>query len=82
MTLKIQRSYRIRHRGNEVVLVVKIKMADTLLVLRVKPTAGTRRNKSKKYSKNRKKTTRRATSAIWGIFVKLNKPKRTLSKMN
>ena len=61
---------------------MKIKMADILLVLRVKPTAGTRRNNSKKYSKKRKKTTRRATSAIWRTFAELNKPKRTLSKMN
>ena len=29
-------------------------MADILLVLRVKPTAGTRRNNSKKYSKKKK----------------------------
>ena len=27
-------------------------------------------------------TNRRATSAIWRIFAELNKPKRTLSKMN
>ena len=31
---------------------------------------------------NSKKTTRRATSAIWRIFAELDKPKRTLSKMN
>ena len=42
----------------------------------MKPTAGTRRNNSKKYSKNRKKKTRRTTSAIWRIFAELNKPKR------
>ena len=29
-----------------------------------------------------KKTTQRATPAIWRIFAELNKPKRTLSKMN
>ena len=32
--------------------------------------------------KNSKKTTRRATSAIWRIFAELNNPKRTLSKTN
>ena len=41
-----------------------------------------RRNNSKKHSKNSKKTTRMATSAIWTIFVELDKPKGTLSKMN
>ena len=50
---------------------MKIKMADSSLVSRVKTTAGTRRNNSKKHSKNGKKTTRRATSAIWRIFDKL-----------
>ena len=30
----------------------------------------------------RKKTTRRATSAIWRMFAELNNPKRSLSKMN
>ena len=63
-------------------MVVKMKMADTSLVSRVKTTAGTKRNNSKKYSKNRKKTTRRAISAIWRIFAELDKPKGTLSKMN
>ena len=43
-------------------------MADTSLVSRVNTTAGTRRNNSKIHSKNSKKTTRRATSAIWSIF--------------
>ena len=33
-------------------MAVKIKMADTSLVSRVKTTAGTRRNNSKKHSKN------------------------------
>ena len=37
---------------------------------------------SKKHDKNSKKTTRRATSAIWRIFANVDKPKRTLSKMN
>ena len=39
-------------------------MADTSLVSSVRATAGTRRNNGEKYSKNSKKTTRRATSAI------------------
>ena len=37
---------------------------------------------TKKHGKNSKKTTRRVTSAIWRIFVELDKPKRTLSKIN
>ena len=37
---------------------------------------------AKKHGKNSKKTTRRATSAIWRIFAGLDKPKRTLSKVN
>ena len=53
-------------------------MADTSLVSRVRTIAGTRR----KNCKNSKKTTRGATSAIWRIFAELDKPKRTLSKMN
>ena len=57
-------------------------MVDTALVSRVKTTAGTGRNNSKKHSKNRKKTTRRATSAIWRIFAELDKPKGALMKMN
>ena len=57
-------------------------MADISLVSTVRTTAGTRRNNSKKHGKNSKKTTRRATSAIWRIFAQLDKPKRTLSKMN
>ena len=35
-----------------------------------------------KHSKNSKKTTRRATSAIWRIFAELDKHKCTLSRMN
>ena len=61
---------------------MKIKMEDTSLVSRVKTTAGTRRNNSKKHSKNSKKTTRRATSAIWRIFEELDKPSGALSKIN
>ena len=65
-------------------MVVKAKMADTSLVSRVRTTAGTRRNNSYKHSKNSKKTTRRATSAVWRIFGELDKPKLTLylSKMS
>ena len=59
----------------------KIEMADTSLVSRAKTTAETRRNNSKKHSKNSKKTTQRATSAIWRIFGELDKPKRKLSKI-
>ena len=61
-------------------------MADTSLVSRVRTTAGIRRNIEKhskmENSKNSKKTTQRATSAIWRIFAELDKPKRTVSKMN
>ena len=58
-------------------------MEDTSLVSRVKTTAGTRRNNSKKkHSKNSEKTTRRATSAIWRIFEELDKPSGALSKIN
>ena len=58
-------------------------MAEISLVLRVRTTAGTRRNNGSKPSKNSKiKTTRRATSAVWRIFAELDKPKRTLSKIN
>ena len=57
-------------------------MADTSLVLRVRTTAGTRRNDGLKHSNNSKKTTRKATSAIWRIIAELDKPKRTLSEMN
>ena len=53
-------------------MVVKIKMAHTSLVSRVKNTT----------EKNRKKITWRATSAIWRIFAELDKPKGTLSKTN
>ena len=62
--------------GTRLSLVVKIKTA------RVKTTAGTRRNNSKKHSKNSTKTTRRATPAIWRIFAELDKPKGTLSKIS
>ena len=61
---------------------MKKKMADVSLVLRVGTTAGTRRNNSLKLGKNSKKTIWRAISAIWRIFAELDKPKRTLSKMN
>ena len=43
------------------------------------------KNKAKNsynHRKNSKKTTQRATSAIWRIFVELDKPKRALSMMN
>ena len=50
-------------------------MANISLVSRVR----TRRQNSLKHGKNNKKTTRRATSAI---FAELDKAKRTLSKMN
>ena len=53
-------------------------MAHISLVSRVR----TRRKNGKKHGKNSKKTTRRATSAIWRIFAELDKPKRALSKMN
>ena len=53
-------------------------MADISLVSRVR----TRRNNSLKHGKNSKKTTRRATSAVWRIFAELNNPERALSKMN
>ena len=66
-----------------VVLVVKKKMADISLVSRVRTTAGTRRNNYiQKHGKNSKKTTQRATSAIWRIFAELDKPRCTVSKMN
>ena len=58
------------------------KMADISLVSRVRTTAGTRRNNNWKHGKNSKKTTRRATSAIWRIFMDLDKPKCKLSKIN
>ena len=59
-------------------MAVKTKLADISLVSRVRP----RRNHSLKHGKNSKKTTRRATFAIWRIFADLNNPKRELSKMN
>ena len=37
---------------------------------------------AKKHGKNSKKTTRRATFAIWRLFADLNNPKRALSKIN
>ena len=37
---------------------------------------------AKKHGKNSKKTTRRATFAIWRLFADLKNPKRALSKMN
>ena len=51
-------------------MVVKTKMADISLVSRVRQ------------GKNSKKTTQRATSAIWKIFADLNNPKRVPSRMN
>ena len=53
-------------------------MADTSLISIVR----TRRKNSSKHGKNSKKTTRKATFAIWRIFAELNNPKRALSKMN
>ena len=47
-------------------MVVKTKVADI----------------SKNMAKNNKKTSRRATSAIWRIFAELNNSKSALSKMN
>ena len=49
-------------------MVVKTKMADISLALRVR----TRQNNGEKHVKNSKKTTLRARSAIWRIFAKLN----------
>ena len=59
-------------------MVVKTKMADISLVSRER----SRRNNGKKHGKNSKKTTPRATSAIWRIFAELNNPKGAPSKMN
>ena len=53
-------------------------MVEISLVSRVR----TRRKSGSKHGKNSKKTTRRATSAIWRMFAELNNPKRALSKMN
>ena len=64
-----------------VVFLVKTKVAGTSLVSRVRTTAGTtvcRQNYGWKHGKNSKKTTRRATSAIWRIFAELDKPKRKI----
>ena len=47
------------------------EMADISLVSRVRTAAGPRRDDSKRQGKNSKKTTRRATSAIWRIFAEL-----------
>ena len=60
-----------RRPGDEVDLFIgcEKKMADISLVSRVRTAAGTGRNDSKKHGKNNKKTTRRATSAIWRIFA-------------
>ena len=63
-------------------MVVKKKMVDISLVSRARTAAGTRRTDSKKHGKTSKKTTRKATSAIWRIIAELDKPKRTLSEMN
>ena len=49
-----------------------------LLIWRVR----TGRKNSSNHGKNGKKTTQRATSAIWRIFAELDKPKCALSKMN
>ena len=49
-------------------------MADMSLFSRVR----TKRNNSKKLGKNSKKTTRRATAAIWRIFAELNNPRCTV----
>ena len=57
-------------------MVVKIKMTGTSLVSRVKTTAGTGHNNSKKHCKNSKKTTRKTTSAFKRIFAKLDKLQR------
>ena len=57
-------------------------MADISLVSRVRTTAGTRRDNNENHDINSKKTTRRATSALWRIFAELDKHKCTLSKMN
>ena len=58
-------------------------MADISLVSRVRTTAGTRRNNYiQKHGKNSKKTTQRATSAIWRMFAELDKAQRTIRKMN
>ena len=57
-------------------------MADTSLVSRVRTTAGTGEIMAKKHRKNSKKTTLRATTAIWRIFAELDRPKRKLSKIN
>ena len=48
-------------------------MAGTSLVSRLRTTVGTRRNNSYKHTKNSKKTTQEATSAIWRIFAELDK---------
>ena len=37
---------------------------------------------AKNMAKNNKKTSRRATSAVWKIFAELNNSKSALSKMN
>ena len=58
-------------------------MADTSLVSRVGTIQLDRTSKVMvKNSKNRRKTTQRATSAVWRIFAELDKPKCKLSKIN
>ena len=60
-------------------MVVKKKMADISLFSRVRTTAGI-------IAKNMAKTARRqlggTTSALWRKLAELDKPQRTLSKMN
>ena len=64
-SLQVHATLTEKTRGRGwVVLVVKTKMADISLLSRVR----TRRNNSSKHGKNSKKTTRRATPAIWRIF--------------
>ena len=81
MTTKIAKNtacYSLRHRYREDLETrmgcCEKKMADISVVSRVRTTAGTRRNNSQKYGKNSKKTTRRATSAIWRMFADVDKP--------
>ena len=68
------------NNGDEVELfwLWKQKRVDISLVSGVR----NRRKNSWKHGKNIKKTTRRATSAIWRIFAELNNPKGALSKVN
>ena len=57
-------------------------MADISLVSRVRTTGGTTGNNSLKHGKNSNKTTKEGDTCIWRIFAELDKPERTLSKMN